>query len=838
MNNFMINILLKLICILLLLLGFFPLNYDLFLKAQSLRPELENLSKNTVDVTYTKLSPSGRYVLINEINEDSKITLVIAETQKPYKTIRKTNITKSFFVGNNVLVLKVGNTFYKLDLLSGKETEMEHVKNAEFIEKYQLLLFHYDKNKENSLEVLDNQFALKQRIDSVSRWQEIEGEVFVFQNLGVKRNLLTIGSDKTSFTRIWSSTEEVYTIAKSDIKNGGYVIAVTTKNGLKSYYVRPNSSKVELNDPSTQGFDNIIIKKSSDFDAMLITLSKRIPLDDKTVSVWYGKKKDLSDYMYGEVVRRDVLWYPKENRVVRLDPDYTNYTGIGKSNLFLRKKVDTLKVDIKDGFHRINQEEMHLWNSKTNIDVTLEKDGDVMYFDKEGSYILRFVQQNWKLLHTDTMIERLIDMPEKAVPHFTLDHTILWTSKGELWQQDLTDLKKKRLISVNADHIEILNKRSESTEAGLNRRYYYVDAKYLLLNSNNENDLRSTYFVWEKGKKSIIIPETTDRIKHLSFTGDSKKFVWMEENYNKAPVLMAKSGSEASKIFYSTNADNDSVKYITKKQLYYKGINNENLQASLFFPPNFDSTKKYPVVLWIYEKQQDSADRYLSPTFKNRRGFNGRFLLESGYIVLIPDINYGDEGPVLSALKCIDNALDELAKVEQADMKKVALMGHSFGGFETNFIATHSNRFAAYVSGASVSDIIHTYYSFNYNFKSPDYYRYEDGQFRMKDSFVTNKQKYFDNNPLYHSSKVSAPILLWTGEKDLNIDKEETKTFFNALRKYRKTVVALFYNNEEHTLTQFSAQKDLTLRILDWFDYFLKDQKNILWINKQMKDAL
>ncbi len=68
------------------------------------------------------------------------------------------------------------------------------------------------------------------------------------------------------------------------------------------------------------------------------------------------------------------------------------------------------------------------------------------------------------------------------------------------------------------------------------------------------------------------------------------------------------------------------------------------------------------------------------------------------------------------------------------------MTGQSFGGYQTNFIATHSDRFATFISGASVSDIVHTPFSFNYDFGSPDYWRYEHGQMRMGGSFVENKQ--------------------------------------------------------------------------------------------------
>lgn len=833
MNSFLC----KLIYILMMLLGMFIIRYQLVIYAQTPRPELEKLAKDTVEPLVMQMSPDGKYVLMFEINEDSKVSLIISETQKPFRKIRKTNVSKNFFLRNDILVLQVGSVFQKIDLKSQKESVIQNIKTIDFLEGERQLLIHYDSSKNNMLEIYDDRFILRQRIESVLRWQKTEGDLIIFENKGEMKNLLKASSDGRSYRTIWSSEDEVYQLSKSDTEKEGYVVSVSAAKGLKTYFVGSDLSIAELDDPSISKYTQITVKKSSDSNAVFLTLSDRLPIDDKTVSIWYGKEQDLSNYFYGERPSVDLLWYPKEQKVIKLDSGYSGYTGIGRTNLFLRKKVDKEKIDVIEGADKVDHYEMHLWNSLSGEDQILEKDGDVMYFDKGGNFILRYVKANWKLLDTRTMMDKVIDMPSKAVPYFSSAGTILWSSKGELWELNINDLQKKKIMSVDADSIEVINVVKKSTEAGFHRKYYYLDDPYLLIAAHHDNDLRSTYYMLDQGKKSVIIQESTDRIKHLQSSNDRKNFIWTEENYNKPPVVMTKIESSASRTVYQYNAQDKGAKTITKKQLYYKGVNNEDLQASLFLPANFDSEKKYPVVLWIYEKQQEFTDKYLLPTFKNRRGFNARLLLESGYMVLIPDINYGNKGAGLSALQCINNALDELAKLEQVDTKKIALMGQSFGGYETNFIATHSNRFAAYISGASPSDIVHMAYSFNYNFKSPDYYRIEGGQFRMGESFESNNQKYFDNNPLYHASKVTAPMLLWTGTEDTNVDREETRTFFSALRKYRKTVIALFYAGEGHTITQYPAQKDYTLRMLDWFEYFLKNKGNIPWIDKQMKDA-
>jgi dipeptidyl aminopeptidase/acylaminoacyl peptidase len=105
----------------------------------------------------------------------------------------------------------------------------------------------------------------------------------------------------------------------------------------------------------------------------------------------------------------------------------------------------------------------------------------------------------------------------------------------------------------------------------------------------------------------------------------------------------------------------------------------------------------------------------------------------------------------------------------------------------------------------------------------------------MKKSFKDDRVLYFQNNPIYNVDQVNAPILLWAGKKDENIAWDQVMEFYVGLKRNDKSVVALFYPNEGHSLEQFRARKDLVIRTLDWFDYFLKDEKNMDWINFEMK---
>ena len=105
--------------------------------------------------------------------------------------------------------------------------------------------------------------------------------------------------------------------------------------------------------------------------------------------------------------------------------------------------------------------------------------------------------------------------------------------------------------------------------------------------------------------------------------------------------------------------------------------------------------------------------------------------------------------------------------------------------------------------------------------------------------FSADKSLYFKNNPGYHAEKVNAPVLLWSGLEDKNVTSDHSMAFYNALRRNRKVVVALFYKGEGHNLQNEQAQFDLTGRIMDWFDYFLKGNAECEWISKGIsrKDA-
>ena len=139
--------------------------------------------------------------------------------------------------------------------------------------------------------------------------------------------------------------------------------------------------------------------------------------------------------------------------------------------------------------------------------------------------------------------------------------------------------------------------------------------------------------------------------------------------------------------------------------------------------------------------------------------------------------------------------------------------------------------FAAAASGAGISDIITYYFNISKNGAAQsEMWRFESQQYRMENSLFEEKENYLKNNPLLNTDKVNTPLLLWSGKEDRVVPYTQSVSYYLALRRMKKPTVMLIYPKEDHNLKKHENQADLSRRMMEWFDYFLKDKKTAEWI--------
>jgi dienelactone hydrolase len=260
-------------------------------------------------------------------------------------------------------------------------------------------------------------------------------------------------------------------------------------------------------------------------------------------------------------------------------------------------------------------------------------------------------------------------------------------------------------------------------------------------------------------------------------------------------------------------------------------LNGHTVQGVLYKPATFDPRKKYPVIIHYYETKSETLNHF------RRLGASGPevdiiWFTSHGYLVFAPDIynTMGETGPGQDAMNTVIAAADHLSRFRWVDSTRMGLQGHSFGGYYTNFIIAHSNRFAAAVSSAGSSDIISEYGALWGGGKSKMEF-VENRHFRMDASLWQRPDLYIKNSPIFDADKVTTPVLIVANKKDANVPFEQGLAFFTALRRLGKRVWMLQYDESSHGVDG-KDRTDYVIRMTQFFDHYLKGAPPPKWMTR------
>ncbi|MDM1408223.1 prolyl oligopeptidase family serine peptidase [Myroides sp. DF42-4-2] len=379
--------------------------------------------------------------------------------------------------------------------------------------------------------------------------------------------------------------------------------------------------------------------------------------------------------------------------------------------------------------------------------------------------------------------------------------------------------------------INLANQTLFNTNSELHYQSISSDYK-LLIQKLNVKDNTQALILLDDQKKSTILEKTEDKISDIKYSDDFKTITYSLENFNKPKTVYIYQNGKTD-LLLDSKMPKKLYSWQKQKIITYKDKFGTPLKGILFYPKDFDSSKKYPMITHVYEIQFHHKNIFTYPTYLNDTGFNITLLQNKNYFVFLPDILDTEQGTGLSALHCVEQGLKSVLQEETAiDEKNIGIFGFSHGAYETNFIVTQTNIFKAAVSGAGNSDIVRSYFSYNENFNSPFYFQFENGQYKMPKTFSEDKELFLKNSPILFTNQIKTPILTFTGKLDENIHWEQQREFFIGMLRYNIPHVALFYKNEGHGFSIKENQVDITKRLINWFDYFLKnkDTTETYWV--------
>jgi len=362
----------------------------------------------------------------------------------------------------------------------------------------------------------------------------------------------------------------------------------------------------------------------------------------------------------------------------------------------------------------------------------------------------------------------------------------------------------------------------------------WIDPKKPLLLRAENDDTHGTGFY----RDSIDSPEPPVKLtfsaKNLSAPVKAKNadvLLLTESDFTEFPDLRTTDSSfrELNKVS-DANPQKSQLLWGSSELFHYRNEDGVLLNGALFKPENFDPKKKYPMLVYIYERLSQNVNHFVPP--EPRHTINISYYVSNGYVVITPDIVYTTGYPGQSALKCVLAAVQEVVGRGYIDENAIGIQGHSWGGYQIAYMITRTNRFKAAAAGAPVADMISAYDGIRWGPGIPRQFQYEQDQSRIGGSIWQYPLRFIENSPIFMADRVSTPLLMIHNDADDAVPWYQGIEYFLALRRLNKEAYLFVYNGEPHGLRRRPNQKDYTVRLQQFFDYYLKGAAKPDWMEK------
>jgi dipeptidyl aminopeptidase/acylaminoacyl peptidase len=278
-------------------------------------------------------------------------------------------------------------------------------------------------------------------------------------------------------------------------------------------------------------------------------------------------------------------------------------------------------------------------------------------------------------------------------------------------------------------------------------------------------------------------------------------------------------GNETQLTFVNQNIY-DAIKMGDVKEKWITTTDNKKMLVWLILPPNFDSTRKYPALLFCQGGPQDPVSQFFSYRW------NFQLMAANGYIIIAPnrrgvptfgqkwtDQIAGDYGG--QNMKDYLKAVDDMKKEPYIDANHIGAVGASYGGYSVFYLAGHhQKRFKAFIAHCGM-------FNFESEFGSTDEYFFEyhdnGGPYWQKP-----KPKSYSYSPHLSVDKWDTPILIITGEKDFRIPYTESLQAFNCAQLRGIPSKLLIFPDEGHWVLKPQNSVLWQREFFGWLDKWLK----------------
>ena len=403
-------------------------------------------------------------------------------------------------------------------------------------------------------------------------------------------------------------------------------------------------------------------------------------------------------------------------------------------------------------------------------------------------------------------------------------------SQYDIWGYDI---RNNKLLSVTERRGE--QRKMRFSLQKWNADSIYINLKDVYLTGFNEIDKSSGIYSLYEGDDFGLYPKKVGDFKFFGIDRSLNAKVHLVRTMSVSTypeVSILDKDFKNEKIISKTNPQQDDYNWAKVQLVKWKAYDKLPLEGLLYSPENYDPSKKYPLLVYFYELNSDNLHNYNSPR-PSASTINPIEYASSGYFVLIPDIRYTYPGkPAKSAFNCIVSGTEYVMRNFPIDSFKLGLQGQSWGGYQTAQLITMTKRYAAAMAGAPVSNMFSAYGGIRWGSGLNRQFQYESQQSRIGKTIWEEPNLYIENSPLFHLPNVSTPLLIMHNDEDGAVPWYQGIELYNGMRRLQKPCWLLNYNDEDHNLTRIPNKMDLSIRMKQFFDYYLKNADMPEWMRE------
>jgi len=361
---------------------------------------------------------------------------------------------------------------------------------------------------------------------------------------------------------------------------------------------------------------------------------------------------------------------------------------------------------------------------------------------------------------------------------------------------------------------------------------FFEPGETLLLSAYHDRLKHRAFYrarIGEVGVEPLL--EGSYRLDFVQKAEEADRILFTRQTYREFPDLWVGSTDLTSaRKLSEVNPQAEEFAWGSARLVEWQSLDGIPLQGVLITPDGHRPGERLPVLVYFYRFMSQRLYDWNLVVINHRPCLP--MYASHGYAVFLPDVRFEVGRPGFAATKCVVPGVQKLIEMGVADPDAVGLHGHSWSGYQTAFIITQTDLFAAAVAGAPVSNMTSAYSGIRLGSGLARQFQYEKSQSRIGGTLWNALDDYIENSPVFYADRIETPLLIMFGDVDDAVPWDQGVELYLAMRRLEKDCIFLQYRGEPHHPRKYANKLDYSIKMKEYLDHHLRGAPAPEWMTE------